>query len=265
MEISDRLISIAGSELEFIQWMAYFMIGNGLLVILCLTVLKSPYGRYASSNWGPSINARLAWLIQELPAIVAPIYCMLYLPANQSKEPANILLLALLCGHYFQRALIYPLLIKGGKPTPLIPFMLAFIFCLYNGYMQGRYLSHYAVYPKHWMSSPNYIGGIVLFLCGMTINIHSDHILRNLRRPGETGYKIPRGGFFEFVSGANFFGECLEWWGFALACWSLPAFAFAFFTTSNIGPRAIHHHQWYQQKFKEDYPSNRKALIPFLL
>ena len=32
-----------------------------------------------------------------------------------------------------------------------------------------------------------------MFVAGMIINIHSDHILRNLRKPGETGYKIPRG------------------------------------------------------------------------
>jgi hypothetical protein len=35
---------------------------------------------------------------------------------------------------------------------------------------------------------------------------------------------------FEFVSGANFFGEMVEWLGFAIAARTLPAFAFAFFT-----------------------------------
>ena len=35
--------------------------------------------------------------------------------------------------------------------------------------------------------------GSALWLIGMLINIHSDHVLRNLRKPGETGYKIPRG------------------------------------------------------------------------
>ena len=36
-------------------------------------------------------------------------------------------------------------------------------------------------------------GGVFLFLFGMTANIHCDYILRNLRKPGETGYKIPQG------------------------------------------------------------------------
>lgn len=69
---------------------------------------------------------------------------------------------------------------------------------------------------------------------------------------------------FEYVSGANFFGEMLEWIGYALFAQSLPAFAFAFFTTCNIGPRALQHHQWYLEKF-DDYPQERKALIPFIL
>ena len=32
-----------------------------------------------------------------------------------------------------------------------------------------------------------------MFLVGMAINVHADSVLRSLRRPGETGYKIPYG------------------------------------------------------------------------
>ncbi|MGH0164270.1 UNVERIFIED_CONTAM: hypothetical protein FKN15_048165 [Acipenser sinensis] len=106
------------------------------------------------------------------------------------------------------------------------------------------------------------VRGGIMFLLGMAINIHSDDILRNLRKPGERNYKIPRGGMFEYVSGANFLGEIIEWFGYALATWSLPALSFAFFTLCSIGPRAYHHHRYYLEKF-EDYPKSRKALIPF--
>ena len=78
-------------------------------------------------------------------------------------------------------------------------------------------------------------------------------------------YKIPRGGMFEYVSGANFFGECLEWTGFALASWSMSGLAFAVFTWANIGPRALQHHRWYQTKFGAEYPRHRRALIPGVL
>lgn len=79
------------------------------------------------------------------------------------------------------------------------------------------------------------------------------------------GYGIPYGGMFQFVSCANFFGEIVEWWGFAMASWSLPALAHAVFTTAVLIPRALQHHQDYLTKFKADYPKNRSAVIPYIL
>ena len=35
--------------------------------------------------------------------------------------------------------------------------------------------------------------GVFIFSAGFIVNLQSDSILRNLRKPGETGYKIPRG------------------------------------------------------------------------
>ena len=64
---------------------------------------------------------------------------------------------------------------------------------------------------------PIFFLGILLFGIGSFINIDSDRRLRNLRQNSEKGYKIPSGGIFEYVSAANYFGEILEWWGFALA------------------------------------------------
>lgn len=63
---------------------------------------------------------------------------------------------------FCRRSLIYPFLIRGGKPTPFASFALAFVFCIYNGYMQIRYLSHYAEYPAHWVTHPCFIAGTCL-------------------------------------------------------------------------------------------------------
>jgi 3-oxo-5-alpha-steroid 4-dehydrogenase 1 len=114
------------------------------------------------------------------------------------------------------------------------------------------------------VTEPRFLVGVGLFALGMMINWQADDILRNLRKPGETGYRIPRGGAFELVSGANFFGEILEWAGFAVAAGSLPAAAFAIFTFCNIAPRGYQHHRWYLGKFKGEYPPHRKAIIPLL-
>ena len=78
---------------------------------------------------------------------------------------------------------------------------------------------------------------------------------------------MPNGGAFDYVSGANFLGEIIEWTGFAIASWSLPALAFAVFTAANIGPRALQHHEWYLRTFArgKGYPASRRALVPFVL
>jgi len=103
-----------------------------------------------------------------------------------------------------------------------------------------------------------------LFCAGFALAKQSDAILRNLRKPGETGYKIPQGGAYRWVSCPNYLGEILQWTGFALAGWSLPAFAFVCFTAANLVPKAISSHRWYREKFS-DYPAARKAIFPFVL
>lgn len=121
-----------------------------------------------------------------------------------------------------------------------------------------------------------------MFCVGMVINIQSgtfikkdnsckhfdnlfltDQQLIHLRKPGETGYKMPVGGLFEYVTAANFFAEIIEWIGFAIASCSPPAAVFAFFSTVFLFYRAWHHHHFYLKKF-DDYPTSRKIIIPFV-
>ena len=106
--------------------------------------------------------------------------------------------------------------------------------------------------------------GMILFCFGIYTNCQSDDILRNLRSDGSTGYKIPRGGMFEYVAAANLWGETVEWVGWALACWSLQAFAFAAFALLYLSAKSYSHHKWYLKKF-DDYPKDRKIFIPYLL
>lgn len=77
------------------------------------------------------------------------------------------------------------------------------------------------------------------------------------------GYQIPYGGLYEVISCPNYFGETIEWIGFAIASNSWAATAFAFYTFANLAPRAHHHHRWYRKQFPE-YPPSRKAYVPFV-
>ncbi|XP_006012612.1 3-oxo-5-alpha-steroid 4-dehydrogenase 1 isoform X1 [Latimeria chalumnae] len=259
----DRVLGFVSETEELLKYMSYLLILMGILVFLILQFVNVPYGRFASSSFGFPVNAKLAWFIQEVPSLVVPVYQVFYTVNNRLSHLPNQILVTMFICHYMHRSLIFPFLIRGGKPIPFIIFALAFIFCFCNGYLQARYLTHYAVYPSDWITKPCFLLGCITWLIGMLLNIHSDHILRTLRKPGERDYKIPRGGMFEYVSGANFFGEVLEWTGFAVAGWSTESAAFAVFTFLTLCSRAKQHHRWYLEKF-EDYPKSRKAIIPFV-
>ncbi|KAM6220470.1 3-oxo-5-alpha-steroid 4-dehydrogenase 2 [Rhynchocyon petersi] len=240
--------------------------GSACLAALGALVLyvgePAGYGKYSESLMPVSarLSARAAWFLQELPAFVAPVVIL----AQQSSffgTPGTVLL-GLFCVHYFHRTFIYSLLTRG-KPFPVAIIIRGFVFCLGNGLLQGYYLVYCAEYPHNWYTDIRFSLGVFIFILGMGINIHSDHILHNLRKPGETTYKIPQGGLFTYVSGANFFGEITEWFGYALATWSLPALSFALFSLCFLGLRAFHHHRFYLKMF-DDYPKSRKILIPLI-
>ncbi len=144
----------------------------------------------------------------------------------------------------------------------MLVILMAFIFNCGNAYLNGAYLfSLSGGYPREWLTDPRFVIGAGMFVLGFTLNRWADRTLRQLRAPGETGYKVPYGGLFERVSCPNYLGEIIEWSGWALATWSLPGLSFAVWTFANLAPRARAHHQWYRENFR-DYPLDRKALIP---
>ena len=107
--------------------------------------------------------------------------------------------------------------------------------------------------------------GCVVWAVGLLSNWHCDSLLRSLRADGSTGYKIPRGGLFTYVSCGNLASESLEWLGYAVAAGHAGGpWAFAFFTFANLSPRAHHHHAHYLALFPTYASLNRKAFIPFL-
>ena len=251
--------------------LALTMVAAGVLA--CVTILgfgvRTPYGRYSRAGWGPTMPARFAWVLQEAPT---PILVLMALAVRDEKtlrwslSPSEVAhcLLAL---HYVHRAFIYPLQIQNGKPTPVTIAAMAFAFCLYNGAMQSAMLVH-QLDDVTW--APLTVFGLVLMVYGALENVRADTVLRSLRRnapPNAPRYRTPPSvGLFQFVSGANFLGEILEWCGYSALCGlHLPAVAFAAFTALNIGPRAIHHHAFYLQKLDGYSKLGRRALIPFLL
>ena len=233
-----------------------------VIVFVALLFFPAPYGRFVRKGFGPILPDRIAWLLMELPAPTLMAYWFLTGKNHGACEIVFFLAFEL---HYLLRTFVYPFAVRrSGKKTPLGVAIMGFAFNCVNTYLIGRYLFHFAHENNtETLFTPHFIIGAFTFIAGMTINWHSDILLSRATKEPHGEYVIPKGGLFALVSKANYFGECLEWLGFAIMTWALPALVFALWTFANLAPRALHMHRYYLANLK-DYPRNRKALIPFL-
>jgi len=242
----------------------WIWIGVAVITFFYLLFFKTaPYGRHSSVNWGPMISNRLGWILMELPALL--LFFVFFYTQKEFISYGVAVFLVLWFIHYFNRSVIFPLRIKTiGKKMPVVIMLSAIFFNTINTGIIASYLANNSEqYGLDWFTTWQFVLGLTLFVTGFFINQYSDYLLINLRKPGETNYKIPNGFLFRFISCPNLFGEVIEWLGFAIMTWCLPSWAFFIWTFANLVPRAISHHKWYLQKFPS-YPKSRKSILPFV-
>jgi len=233
----------------------WIVLVSAVVVFPVLLLVPAPYGRHFRPGWGPAVGARLGWVAMEWPSVV--LFALVWVANPGFGTPMVTALGALWLVHYVQRTFVFSLLQRSsGRRQALLTVVLADVFNVLNATGNAAAL-------RDRPFDVAFAVGAALFLAGLTINIHSDQLLRALRKPGETRYKIPVGGGFRYVSAPNYSGEIIEWIGFALAAQTMAAWAFAAFTFANLAPRALSNHRWYRQRFS-DYPRERRALIPFV-
>lgn len=241
------------------------MVLTAVIVFIALYFVKAGYGIFRTKQWGFSINNKVAWVLMEAPVFIV----MLYMWTSNGASTALPAFLAFLLFelHYFQRSFVFPLMMKGNSRMPIAIMAMGIVFNVINGLLIGTSLFVFppsqfnegAVYLTH----PTAIAGIIVFFCGMGINIHSDHVIRRLRQPGDTRHYLPQKGFYRYVTSANYFGELVEWTGFALFCSTPAAWLFVVWTAANLVPRAAAIHKRYREEFG-DAVGNRKRVIPFV-
>jgi protein-S-isoprenylcysteine O-methyltransferase Ste14 len=243
-------------------WFVLLEFGLAVLTFVGLLFVVAPYGRHGRAGWGPTVAARVGWLVMESPASL--VFLGFYLAGAHRAGLVPLVLLALWQAHYAQRAFVYPFLMRSGARMPVTVMGMAIAFNVLNASINAWWVSQLGSYPTGWLTDPRFLAGFALFIFGYALNRSADRTLRGLRRPGESGYRIPHGGAYRWVSSPNYLGEIVEWAGWALATWSLPGLAFAVYTVANLAPRALSNHRWYQERFA-DYPPRRRALIPYVL
>lgn len=234
----------------------------GIVVFGLLFKVTAPYGKFISNKWGAMVNNRVGWIVMESPPLL--LFSVFYFLGSKSFETVPLIIYSLWMLHYFNRDLIFPFRLKTkGKKMPAVIMSFAIIFNGFNAFFNGIYLGTFSDYSISWLTDFRFIGGLLLFITGFVINNYSDNVLFKLRKQSNE-YQIPTGGMYKYISSPNYFGEMLEWIGFAILAWNLAAVSFCVWTIVNLFPRAIANHKWYQEHF-ENYPPERKAIIPFIM
>ena len=185
---------------------SFTMATFGVLAFIALRFVPAPYGRYLAQGGKsyslglPHLPAVTSWVLQECPSYFCTCAAWVFSPPSartRGLSPNNVLLF-ILVAHYFNRSFVYPLRIVGGKPTPVGVFLMAFLFCVWNGAAQGLYLTRVATWgigaadAAGALLSPRFASGVALCALGAWVNLEADGILLGLRKPGYTAYYIPR-------------------------------------------------------------------------
>lgn len=235
-----------------------------LFVFIALYFIKAGYGMFRTASWGLSINNKLAWILMEAPVFI--VMAILWWNSDRYHLLVPLIFFLLFQLHYFQRSFIFPLLLKGKGRMPLIIMLMGVVFNLLNGFMQGEWLFYLApetLYTPDWLTTPQFIIGVLLFFTGMAINWYSDYIIRHLRKPGDTHHYLPGKGLYRYVTSANYLGEIVEWAGWAILTWSLSGLVFLWWTVANLVPRANAIWHRYKEEFGDEV-GDRKRVFPFL-
>ncbi|KAF1795681.1 Elongation factor Tu-type domain [Phytophthora cactorum] len=188
------------TEEELHGWLVKGVFALGVVTYVATTLITAPYGRHVRPGWGPTPIA--IW------------FAVVYLWGDHRFAMTPLIAASLWGCHYVYRSYVYPFLIRTNKDKrmPLTVMLSGDFYNMINAYINARYLSQFGDYSRDDpFTRPSFYAGVALFVFGLSMNIYSDQVLINLRKPGESEYKIPYGGLFEYVSSPNYFSELMEW------------------------------------------------------
>jgi 3-oxo-5-alpha-steroid 4-dehydrogenase 1 len=265
-------------SIDTYQTVVCAMVVLAVIVFIALQWIEAPYGIAYRRGWGPTLNNRVGWVLMEAPAFLAMAAATVC--AREPDVPA-LVIAALFLFHYFRRSFVFPCRMRGNSRMPIAIALMGALFNVVNVYLIAGWLffvsptDYYAPVADFFagdfsvaLHSPlpmAFIVGGVIFFVGMAINWQADGIVRRLRKPGETGHKIPYGGMFRYVSCASYFGEIVEWLGYAVLTWSPAGVVFLLWTCANLVPRSAKIHSRYISEFGESYSRlGRRRIFPFI-
>ncbi len=250
--------------------MVYVGLFVALFAFLGSLFINSPYGRFSSSAYGFELDPRFGWWLMEIMATIS--FIAFYIQGPHAFEPVPLIFACLYLIHYANRGWYFPVNIKvhpGSKSTfSILVVVCGFFVTSLHGYLNATWYSSVCPFLDwNWFQSPCCIIGLILYEVGFLSTIKCESIMRRLRADDSSNscrYKIPYGYLFEYVSSPQYLSELVAFFGWAIMTWNPAGLVIFCISVANLVPRAIQSHKWYLEKF-DNYPKNRKAIIPFVL
>jgi len=254
------------SLLHFPQW------GMGNIAIAALQGLglggcagelngeNAGYSKFAHPEKAFKVPSRVGMLSLYAPALAVSGY---YLSNAPNKNGREVVTAGLLCLHFGKRVLESLFLHKYSGTMDgdfLIPISTSYALTAALIAHQQLQVTEYS----HTLAYPLYSLGLVLTVLGQAGNFYHHYLLAHMRKDGEKGYVIPSGGLFNLVTMPHYFCELVAWLGIACVTQQLNALLTVADMVSYLAGRSVATTRWYRSKF-DNYPKDRKHLIPFLL
>ncbi|GLJ18423.1 hypothetical protein SUGI_0326470 [Cryptomeria japonica] len=257
-------------------------------IVMGFMELKGIHLKYSKFNQGSSsgvqLSSRTAMLIFYLPSFLIAVFFLfcklLWVNASILLEKLGLLqisislqlhqdaglrfiILATAVALHFLKRVFEVLFIHqySGGITMSTTVIVSFLYSFSSANLL------YAMQISEGLTSPSVDLmplGLVLFVVGISGNLYHHYLLSGLRKKGEKGYVLPKGGLFEFVVCPHYLFEIIGFLGIAFISQTAFGFCQFSFVFLYLLARSLSTREWYVKKF-EGFPSHRKALVPFII
>lgn len=210
------------------------------------------YSKFGTAKGVPSRPGMI--ILYSLPVLVATICAWPYLP---TATPVQWLVYASVVIHFAKRTYEALFVHKySGYIQPLTFGVIVVTYALIAGMI--CWLNAEAIPQMDGV----FILGAAFFVAGEIGNFYHHKLLAELRQT-QSGYQIPRGGWFERATCPHYFFELLAWLGIVLMSRHLFTVLAFIAMLGYLIARSIKTRQWYLKRFP-NYPPERKNMIPYV-
>ncbi len=218
---------------------------------------------YSKFNQGGAIPSRIGMLV--IYALPMFFYLLCYVATAGERHLYHQLVLAAVVGHFLKRCLETLFLHRYSghlSLRSLVSIVLGYCAIVGTIHLAVNLRTPASLVQQHSVLFSSALGAVV-FLLGELGNLYHHVLLARLRGPADKSYQIPQGGLFRLVACPHYFFEIVAWVGIAIMSKQLMVFGVISFSVFYLLARSVSTVRWYKAKFA-DYPSERKAIIPYV-